>query len=170
MHTINNSSGRINILIISLKQGNYKADRAVRSPARLIGTRDIGFAPLTNLHEIPISATNSRADLISRARASEEKYSYRWCENARRWMGRQADSFIGPQIDDGLRSSGRTFLPIFFFLSFHSIYLPLNLWSHLWKFITMPFSIFSLINDYFSFWLFLYAKFAWYVPPFNIIY
>lgn len=122
MHTTNNSSDRINILIVSFKQGNYKADRAVRTPARLIGTRDIGFAPLTNLHGIPISATNSRADLISRARAGEQKYPYRWCENARRRTGRQADSLVGAQINDGSRSSGRTFLSIFFFMSSLLVY------------------------------------------------
>jgi len=36
---------RINILAVSLKQENYKVDRAVRTPTRLIGTWDIEFAP-----------------------------------------------------------------------------------------------------------------------------
>lgn len=137
MRTTNNSSGRINILTVSFKQGNYKADRAVRTPTRLIGTRDIGFAPFTNLHEIPISATNSRADLISRARAGEQKYPYRWCENARRRTGRQADSLIGVQIDDDSPSSGRTFLSIFVFMFslfivyvFRKIYKTVSLKAH----------------------------------------
>lgn len=148
VYAINNSSIHvINIFIASFVQGNYKADRAVPTPLWLIGTWNIGFTSFSNLHEVAISATNSRTDLISRAQANEQKYIH--TDGAKMHVVGRSDKLI--------RSSARKLMTVRHqkkgpsgsrsFSRFSSVYVS-SIKIIKSPFITMLFMMFLLVNKY----------------------